>query len=90
MVPEDGLEPSLLSKSDFESDVSTNSTTQALLLDSMRWTSRSEANYTFGYRNGKHFDLTFLSTEQNSASVAKNALIPATEFTLANVSISKV
>jgi hypothetical protein len=29
MVPLDGLEPSLLSKSDFESDVSTNSTTAA-------------------------------------------------------------
>jgi hypothetical protein len=30
MVPEDGLEPSLLSKSDFESDVSTDFTTRAV------------------------------------------------------------
>jgi hypothetical protein len=29
MVPEAGLEPALLSKSDFESDVSTNFTTRA-------------------------------------------------------------
>lgn len=29
MVPQDGLEPSLLSKPDFESGVSTNSTTAA-------------------------------------------------------------
>ena len=31
MVPQDGLEPSLLSKPDFESGVSTNSTTAAIL-----------------------------------------------------------
>lgn len=44
MVPQDGLEPSLPKKSDFESDVSTNSTTAAKILAYLQSAKNSALN----------------------------------------------
>ncbi len=69
MVPKDGLEPSLPKETDFESVVSTNSTTPALSgrLLLKGGLSISERDYTFASINRKPFATCKLSNAQNSA-----------------------
>ncbi len=83
MVPKDGLEPSLPKETDFESVVSTNSTTPALSIRPYSLSRVSERNYTFAFTNGKPFATALLPTADFSSAahnIEPNPPILALEF----------